>query len=397
MAGVAKRYRITGGRVVTPRGIFEPGEVLVRGERLLAVAPAGEIERSRGEEVIAADGHWIVPGFIDLHLHGGAGADTTDATEESLIRLSCFHAEHGTTGFLATTVSASRELLCEVIHVIGRVRKRGTGGARLLGAHLEGPFLNPDYAGAHRIEYLRLPNLAEAAAFLEAAPGCIKMVTLAPELPGALETIAFLRRHGVVVAAGHSGATFAEAKRAYRRGLRHIAHLFNAMRPLHHREPGLVGFALAEGGPSFELIADGHHLHPAAVKMALRLAGGRRPVLVTDAVSVCGREDGEYEWAGQKVVAWQGVVRLADGRLAGSLVTLEKAVRNVAQWLGLSLDQVLPLASANPARVLGREEDMGALESGKLADLVVLDAEHRVCLTMVGGEVVFSRRDFYAP
>lgn len=371
---------------------------MIQGRRVVAVAPAKKAAGTKsGERVIVADGHWVLPGFIDLHVHGGDGADTMEAREGSLLRLSRFHAAHGTTGLLATTVSASWEQLAEVLRAIERVRQKGTGGARLLGAHLEGPFLNPAYAGAHPPECLRLPDVAALANLLATAPGVVKVVTLAPELPGAPETIMFLRRQGVVVAAGHSGARLAEAEQACQWGVSHVVHLFNAMRPLHHREPGLAGFALLNQGVTFELIADGHHLHPGALELAWRLAGGRRAVLVTDAVALCGREGEVAEWAGRKVMAQHGAARLADGRLAGSLLTLERAVANTAQWLDLSLERVLPLASTNPARVLGRQADLGDLAPGKLADLVVLDAAYRVCLTMVGGEVVYCLPDFYAP
>lgn len=386
----ARQWRISGGRVVTPAGVIAPGEVVIRGERLVAVGPYGAFGKDPGEKVVSADGCWVIPGFIDLHFHGAVGADVMDASAASLLSLSLFHARHGTTAFLATTVSAPREELREVVRRAAAWSEEGDGGARLLGVHLEGPYLNPAYAGAQPSAWLRPPDREEMADLLAIAPGCVKMVTLAPELPGALELIGFLRQQKVVVAAGHTGATFAQARPALRAGLSHVTHLFNAMRPLHQREPGLAGLALAEPVLGFSLIADGVHVHPAMLKIALGLPRRGCPVLISDALPLCGRDKGTYTWCGRRVTLQEGGARLDDGTLAGSVTTLDRALLNLTRWLDQDLPAVLPLVTANPARLLGMMGEMGRLVPGALADLAVLDDGLEVCLTVVGGRVVYA-------
>jgi len=348
-----------------------------------------------GTVTLEVPDHLVVPGFIDLHLHGAAGAAVMEASKAGLMRIARFLAAHGTTGFLATTLSASpREAvaLCRAVRELQDVR---TGGARVLGVHLEGPYLNPRYAGAHPRERLRAPNVAKVEELLTQEPQAIKMVTLAPERKGAPEVIGLLRSRGVVVAAGHSGATYEQAGQALQLGVRHITHLFNAMRAWHHREPGLAGAVFSDSvAPlSFELIADGHHLHPVTVTMTL-LAAKALPVLVSDALPVLGLSEGRYRVAEQEIMVEGETARLPDGRLAGSLLTLDRALRNVARWLNRPLPELIPLATVNPARVLGLQSQLGELLPGRRADLVVLDAEGKVCLTMVGGEVVYSLPEF---
>ncbi|MGB9919448.1 MAG: N-acetylglucosamine-6-phosphate deacetylase [Moorellales bacterium] len=380
---------MSGGRTLSP------GEVWVREGRITSVGPPGEKETKEPEPypTLAFPQHWLVPGFIDLHLHGAVGADLMQASVEGLGQVALFLASQGTTGFLATTLSASLEEVTAVCRTVHQTREMASPGARILGLHLEGPYLSPEYAGAHPPPRLRVPKATEVRELLARGTGLIKMVTLAPELNGADDVIEILQSHGVVASAGHSGAGYLQARRARQAGISHVTHLFNAMKPWHHREPGLAGLALTEPGISFELIADGHHLHPAVVDMCLRAAGDRA-VLVSDALPAMGLPGGRYLWAGREILVDGEVARFSDGRLAGGLLGLNTALRNVSRWLGAPLEEVIPLVTRNPARVLGMEAERGDLLPGRWADLVVLDDDGTVCLTMVEGEIVYVRPGF---
>lgn len=385
-----KGLLITGGRVITPNAVISPGNVLVVGCRLAAIGQAAKPANGISIREISADGCWVVPGFIDLHLHGGNGSDVMDGSPDSFQRLSLFQAQHGITGFLPTTVSVPSEELIRTVKGINQARVEGICGARILGAHLEGPFLNPDYAGAHPVEYLQQPSLARASEFLGAVPGLVKIVTMAPELLQAEAVVRFFRDQGVVVAAGHTGIDFAGALKAKEWGVSHAAHLFNAMKGIHHREPGLAGGWLTEQNTSFELVADGWHVHPAVIKMALSCARGRA-VLVTDAMPAAGSGDGEYLLGRMAVSVHNGVARTPNGSLAGSLLTMDMALRNVGSWMGSELPDIIDLVSLNPARVLGLEKETGSLETGKLADITLLDHNWEVRMTIQSGQVIFDR------
>lgn len=378
------------GRVVTPRGILEDGVVEIRSGVIARV----ERGRRRTGDVSAGDGY-VVPGFIDLHVHGGGGADFMAGTPEAVARAAKAHAQHGTTGLLATTVAAPREALLAAIRA-ARSHIESTSatirGARVLGVHLEGPYINPRYRGAQEEAFLRPPDAAELAELADAAAGALRLVTLAPELPGALACIAMLRRLGVRVAAGHTAATYAEITAAARAGLRHVTHLFNAMRGLHHREPGTVGAALELPRLTCELIADGIHVEPAALRLAVKARGRRGVVLITDAMMAAGLGDGEYRLGPQPVSVRGGAARLADGTLAGSVLTMDRAVANMVRLAGVPLPAAVAMASLQPARALGLQRRKGSLEPGKDADVVVLDGSLRARLTLVEGQVVYDGR-----
>jgi N-acetylglucosamine-6-phosphate deacetylase len=366
---------LTGGRVVVPDGVLPDGWLHVRGETIVAVG-TGPLPDASSE--VHLDGAWLLPGFVDLHMHGGGGYDV-GASPEAMAEAVAFHRRHGTTATLVSLVAAPLELLAEQLRWAAALAEAG----QVIGAHLEGPFLSEARCGAQNAAYLREPDVAEFRKLHAEARGTLRSMTIAPELPGALDVIEAAVAGDVVAALGHSDATYEQASAGFAAGAALATHLFNGMRPLHHREPGLVGATLAAGMP-FELINDGVHLHPAMT--SLLSLPGRVPVLVTDAIDAAGVGDGEFSLGGQLVDVRGGEARLrSTGTLAGSTLTMDLAVRRAVQRSGLPIERASAAASGNPARVLGLDGRLGAIAPGLRADLVVLDGELRVRQVLVGG------------
>lgn len=380
------------GRLFTPNRELSPGVLTVGRDgnvlELSSATPAGVPVVELGERIIS-------PGFVDLHVHGGAGGQVNGEDEEEvaegLVRLATFHATHGTTTLLATTVSDSHERLSRSLSVIGRMSAEKTGGARIAGAHLEGPFISPGRAGAQNRAELRRPAPSELEQLAEAAAGSLRLVTIAPELPGALAAIAWGERAGVGFALGHSEADYETASAAFDAGARHVAHLFNAMAPLHHRRPGLLGAALSRPEVSFELIADLEHIHPVVLSLAQRL-GPERAVAVSDATLLAGAPQDQEALLGALAVRVSGgrVELVSDPEvLAGSLLTMDQAVRNLVTKVGLALPDALAMATSNPGRLLeGTASPAGVLQEGAPADFVVLGSDLALLATAIGGEAV---------
>ena len=369
---------LAGARVVTPSAVLDGGWIEVAGGRIAAV---GSGTPPSGAEDLG--GAWVVPGFVDLHMHGGGGFDVA-TSPEAMAAAVAFHRRRGTTATLVSLVTAPLADLAEQLGWIAALAGRGaTPDGHVLGSHLEGPYLSEARCGAQNAAYLRAPDADELAALLAAGRGRLRVVTLAPELPGALDLVTLLAGRGVVPALGHSDATFAQAHAAIEAGAGLATHLFNGMRSLHHREPGLIGATLAATIP-FELINDGLHLHPALVSLVS--APGRRPVLVTDAIGAAGVGDGEYALGGQPVDVRAGEARLRrTGSLAGSTLTMDRAFRRAVRDSGLSMVAAAAAAATHPAAVLGLDGDLGSLAPGRRADLVVLDDDLCVVRVMAGG------------
>ncbi len=328
-------------------------------------------EKGSSLDIIDGGGYYLSPGFIDIHFHGVAGFDTMDASQEALLHIRESLPESGVTSFLPTTISMPIEDLIrslEAIRIAMRKERTGSTGARILGCHLEGPFINKKYNGAHAEENIILPDLELIKNFID----IIKIVTLAPELEGAEELISFLRAKGIICSAGHSGATYEEMLKALRSGISHITHLFNAMPGLHHRDPGIIGTALTTD-ISIELIADLIHIHPAVLQLVLQAKDLNQIILVTDQMRAGTLEDGEYEFGGQPVIVKEGIARLADGSLAGSRLTLDQAVRNISRISSLPLYKIINMVTYNPARLLGLDDELGWIRAGNRADFVLLD------------------------
>ena len=340
-----------------------------------------------------ARGCVVLPGFMDLHIHGSAGHDTMDATPESLPAISRFLARHGVTGFTPTTMTAPHPptlaAVQNVTAALATALVEPMPGAAILGVHLEGPYISPRFPGAQAKENIRPANLAEFGELL--ATGPVKLITLAPEEPGADALIDAALAGGVRVIIGHSAASYGQAIASFDRGISQATHTFNAMTGLHHRQPGVVGAVLTDDRIFAQLIADTVHVHPAAMAVLACCKGPDRLLLITDAIRATGLPDGESELGGQPVTVRDGQCRLADGTLAGSILTMDAALRHFLAATGWSLEKAWPVTSRTPALALGIDYEYGAITSGYRADLVVLDASLEVVATIVGGRIVYLR------
>jgi N-acetylglucosamine-6-phosphate deacetylase len=361
------------GRIVTPDGIVAGG-VRVNGELIAEIVP-GDPGRAG----------WIVPGFVDIHNHGGGGHAFTTGDPDAARGAVAFHLRHGTTTLLASLVSAPYELTRAATARLAPLVADGV----LAGIHLEGPYLSPARRGAHGPAHLRDPSTRELAELIDLGGGAVRMVTLAPERPGALAAVALLAGRGVVAAVGHTDATYEQTRRAVAAGARVATHLFNAMRPVHHRDPGPVPALLGAPGVVCELVADGVHLHDGVLAFAARAAGATGAALVTDATAPAGMPDGRYDLGGLPVQVDGGVARLATtngmpGAIAGSTLTMDIALRRTV-GAGVSLVDAVAMAATTPARVIGLAGVTGALVPGHRADLVELDEDLRVRRVMRAG------------
>lgn len=387
--------RLRSEHIVTPVSAVA-GEVTVKAGRIEAIWP-----ESADAAAIDLGSRWLVPGLIDGHVHGGGGAQCNTADPEEIAEVARYHARHGTTALLATTVPAGTDELCAALAAIARGGELA-GGAEVLGAHLEGPFLSRARPGAMDPDAFRDPDAGLLERLMKASGG-LRVMTVAPELPGALELIAQLVGLGVVISLGHSEADYEQACRAVYAGASSATHVFNGMTPFHHRRPGLLGAVLDLPGVNCELICDGVHVAPAAMRLARRAKGVSGLRLVTDAMQAAGMPDGEYRLgrAPVRVIDGRALVtdargRVADGAgqaaengvLAASTLTMDRALAGAVAMLGIRVEEAVELASANPARVLGLQDRKGAIAPGLDADLVVLDEDLACWATMVGGRWV---------
>ncbi|NDJ60887.1 MAG: N-acetylglucosamine-6-phosphate deacetylase [Chloroflexi bacterium] len=381
-------FLIYNAQLITPTGRLPHGWLLTRDARIAALG-AGELPDFEMVEMLDADGQTLLPGFIDVHVHGAVGADTMDATPEALQQMAAFYAQHGVTGFLATTWTDSRERITAALMNIAAAQRHSPNGAAILGAHLEGPYLNPAKGGAQNTEHLRRADREEALAFLDI--GVIRLLALAPEYDENHWLIRECVRRGITVSAAHTAATYTEMRHAVDLGLTQTTHTFNAMTGLHHREPGTVGAALTSPEICCEVIADNIHVHPAVMQVLYAAKGIDGVILISDAVRGAGMPDGDYHLDARTVTVRDGAVRLPDGTLAGSTLTLDRAVANFIAATGAPLTEIWRAASLNPARALGLAAQTGSIEIGKAADLILVDDNINVHLTMVGGQIAFRR------
>lgn len=381
---------IRGAKIYAPEGAIDGGAILIDGERIAAVdAGMG----GKPDEMIEAHGLLAIPGLIDLQCNGLAGYDVLDGEPEVIAGLAGAMARHGCTAFLPTIITAAHATLARSLRAVAEVAQAPRGGAIVLGSHMEGPWLSPRHRGAHPPEHIRPFDAAEWEALQQAARGTVRLVTLAPEVPGNEGAVATLARAGLLVSIGHSGADYESAMEATAQGARLATHLFNAMDPLHHRAPGLVGAALTEPGLVPSMIPDGYHLHPAVLRLIERARRGHDLVVVTDAVPAAGLPPGDYSWDGRQVT-WDGDrVRLLDGTLAGSGLTPIEALRRFMRFTGRSLVEALPAMTSTPARLLGETGRRGVIAPGALADLVLLTPDLEVHTTIVGGRVDYRATD----
>lgn len=374
---------IEGASILSPDPKPDGYAVLVDGGRIAAVAPAASLAAPPGARRIEAAGLTLVPGFTDMQLNGGFGHDFT-ADPSTIWTVAAELPRYGVTSFLPTVISSPPATLAAARRVLAAGPPAGWRGAAPLGLHVEGPFLNPRQAGAHNRAHLRLPDLDTVADW--SPENGVRMVTLAPELPGALPVAAALAERGVLVAAGHSMATWAEAHAAFDAGVRFGTHLYNAMAPLDRREPGIVGALLVRRDIAAGLIVDGTHVHPMMIDLAWRTKSSQGCVLVTDAMAALGMPPGEYVLGDQTVVVRGRQCRLADGTLAGSVLTFDEALRNLMEFAYCAPQRALTSVTANPARLLGLT-DRGRVAPGFIADLVLLNRDWEIAMTLVQGEI----------
>ncbi|RKT06028.1 N-acetylglucosamine-6-phosphate deacetylase [Streptomyces sp. 3211.6] len=380
MSGRAQSTVLSGARVVLPTGIVAGGRVIVEGARI-----AGSAHEDAA--LVDLPGHWIVPGFVDMHNHGGGGASFTSGTAEEVLTGVRTHREHGTTTLVASTVTGDLDELARRAALLAELTQQG----EIAGVHFEGPFINPCRKGAHKEDLLRDPDPAEVRKLIDAAHGAARMVTLATELPGGLDSVRLLAEHGVIAAIGHTDSTYDQTVQAIEAGATVATHLYNAMPGLEHRAPGPIAALLEDERVTVELINDGTHLHPAMLELAFHHAGADRVALITDAMDAAGFGDGTYHLGPLEVEVREGVARLVEGgSIAGSTLTLDTAFKRSVTVDRLPVESVVQAISANPAKLLGLYGEVGSLEPGKYADLVVLNAQFDVKGVMRRGEWIVS-------
>lgn len=381
-------------RILTPEEELTDSIILIEEGRIAAIGHRDEMRVPIGADDFVASGLTIVPGFIDLHIHGAGGHDVMEANARALDRITAAVARHGTTSMIATTVSAPIEDTCRSLEAIAsyiREHQAYSGDARpvaeILGIHLEGPFLSHAKRGVHPPDTLAKPSVETLQKFLAAADGLVKIITIAPELPGATELIEAIVAAKVVAAVGHTDADYDQARAAIHAGARHAVHVYNAMRPFDHRDPGILGAILTDPEITAEIIADGVHVAGPAIQVLIGCKGVDAVLLVSDGIAATGMPDGNYRLGNFAVTVKDGVCRNAEGRLAGSTLTLDRAIRNLVA-LGVSLQDAVRMATILPARRLGLAGKKGIIAVGADADLVALTPDLRVAGVMTRGSAL---------
>lgn len=372
---------IVNGRIVLPDCVISD-MVIIFDEKIRGIVPKEEVNLEE-YEVIDAKGHLVAPGLVDIHIHGYLGADVSDGDAEGIKRMAAGIAKNGVTSWCPTTMTVATDEILKAFDTVRKVKaEKEAYGAKILGINCEGPFINPSKKGAQAEEHIKKPD----GDFIIENADILKLFTVAPEMEGAIECIEKVYKDGrVLVSMGHTNASFDEANKGIESGVCHATHLFNAMTPLMHRNPGVVGAALSDERVSCELIADTFHVNPGLYKLVAK-AKGDKFCLITDCMRAGGMEDGDYTLGGQHVIKKGIQCLLEDGTIAGSVLKLNEAVRNVKNHTELSLSEVFAAASLNPAKAVGAAEDIGSLESGKCADIIICDDDMNVIHTFIDGK-----------
>jgi N-acetylglucosamine-6-phosphate deacetylase len=377
------QYAIENGEVYRPFEMPEGTVIVVDGNKVTYVGPK-EVRYPANTEIIDASDRMVTPGFIDMHIHGCAGFDVTEGRNGFLEEMSRFLARHGVTSFLPAVVSTTKKRMIRAIENVREAQEKKKR-ANVLGLYLEGPYLNVEKAGAQNPQYIRNPNITEVKEVLDAAEKTVKVVALAPEKTNAIQVIEELKNRGIVASAAHTNASYHEMLLAIEAGLSHVTHVFNAMRDFNGQEIGAVGAALLHEELTTELIADGVHVHPAAIKMLVKMKGYDKVVLISDAISATGLPDGRYELGGLEILVNNGISTLPSGVLAGSTLTLDRAVKNMIELANVPVSEALKMATLNPARVL-RLRTKGEIKEGADADIAILDRNFNVQSVMIHGK-----------
>jgi len=376
---------IINGKIITEQGIIEH-HALIFDDKIVGIIPEKHLSQYHLSEKINAMGRFVAPGFIDIHVHGCSGFDTMDEDPEALHVISENLLKAGVTSFLPTTMTME---FSKIDQAMGRIRQGmiHSRGAHILGCHMEGPFINTANKGAQDGQYILVPEFSKIKPYLDV----IKIITMAPELTEDDGFIKACVQAGIVVSIGHSSATYEQARRAIEAGASHMTHTFNALPPLHHRQPGAIGAALESDAVTCEVIVDNVHVHPAMQRLLLKMKGADKIILMTDGIRACMLCDGLYDLGGQMVTVGRGEARLPDGALAGSVLLMNQAIKNFMENTGLDLLSAVKLVTVNPASELGMLDDKGSLTLGKHADIVIFDDSIEVFDTIVGGNVLYRR------
>ena len=365
---------------------IEKGSVLIENGKIKEINPSNVNDT----EVIDAEGLYLSPGFIDVHIHGAGGCDTMDGTVESINTIAKTIVEHGTTSFTPTTMTVAAEDIRKSMEVIKKLKEEGTEGANVLGAHLEGPFISPKAIGAQNPNFLLAPSVENYNKIVGDYGDAVVSITMAPEVEGAKELIKYLSDNGVTVSMGHTKATYDEAIEGIKCGACHSTHLYNAMTPFTHREPGVVG-ATFDTDITTETISDGIHISYPALRTAYKQKGTDKVLLVSDAMEACGMPDGQYSLGGQDVIVKNGAARLLDGTLAGSVLTLDKAVKNIYSNSNYPLNEVVRMATYNGAKHCHVEDHKGLIKEGYDADLILFNEDIEIQKVFVKGKKVYNK------
>ncbi len=379
-AKIVLKDRVIEGDILTADGIIR--DIIDRKSPVKA-------ETLEAENSIDLDGKYVVPGFIDVHIHGSNGADAMDGTAEALKTISSYIATKGTTKFLATTLTSSKEELINVLKIAADLQNKELNGATIFGVHMEGPYFDIEYKGAQNEKYMKPATEKEIKDYLNVKPGLVKMMSLSPHTEQSIETVKFLKENRVIVSVGHSAAKFDDVMKAVDAGLSHSTHTFNGMRGINHREPGVAGAALISDKINAEVIFDKIHIHPEIVRLMIKAKGTDKVVCITDAMAATGLPNGDYKLGELDVYVKDGEARLkSNDSLAGSVLTLDKAFRHVIE-LGYPIYEAVKLTSTNAAVEFGL--NAGAIEVGKEADFTILDDSYNVDMTIVNGNIKYQR------
>jgi N-acetylglucosamine-6-phosphate deacetylase len=396
-------------RIITPMRVIDNGVLVVNDGKISSLGPEDEIKIPKNAKVIDVTDKYLAPGFIDIHLHGGGGADTMDATEETVEKISVAHAKGGATSIVPTTTSAPIDDIIKAVKVIELAKKRTLPGAQVLGAHIEGPYFSMEQKGAQNPEYLKEPRPEEYLKLLDEYD-CILRISAAPELEGGLELGRELRRREIVASIAHTNATYQDILAAIEAGYAHVTHMYSGMSGLKrinaYRISGVIESTLLLDELTTEVIADGHHLPPSLMKLIIKVKGLDKVSIITDAISAAGLGPGKYSIGGLNAIVEANVAKefeipeeegncvaklLTRDSFAGSVATIDRCVRNMVKLVGLSIQDAVKMATINPAKVIGLDEKKGSLAEGKDADILVLDEDVNVVMTIVGGRIVYRK------
>lgn len=389
---------LKGMSIYTETNKIETGYIKIKDQKIVEIGPQENLKQDNNVQerftIIDLQANYsAIPGFIDIHIHGANGADAMDATPEALATMAKALVKEGTTSFLATTMTQETAAIEQALTNAGNyiTQPQPQGQAEIIGIHLEGPFVNKKRAGAQPLNYIIDPDKDKFTKWNKLANGKIKLVTLASERPGGLELVRYLTQNGIVASLGHTDATYDQVDEAIQTGAKQVTHLYNQMRELHHREPGVVGAAYLREELKTEIIVDGIHSRPEMVKLAYKQKGKQGFILITDAMRAKGLPDGDYELGGQPVAVKAGKAVLADGTIAGSVLKMNQAIKNMLDFTGCSFPEAIEMAAMNPAKQLNIADRKGSLAVGKDADIVILDENLDVFMTICRGKLAYQK------